>query len=139
MTTRTVYRVEHKEHGYGPYLKPDKFYDEDGDFYDEDFTTHYDVDGLHDAHNDSDDHPGPRCENLNFERTYQHVFGFDERKLADAWFKGFKRKLHAAGFVVNVYEAPAGSTFTGDSGRQCIFRKDLSRLVDTQSVIAYSR
>ena len=128
MKTRTVYRVEHEVEGYGPYLKVDE---------DMDFSPHEDVKGLHDAHEASNSHPGPRMDGLSYERTHRHVHGFDTRSLLDEWFAGFKRKLKSAGFVVRVYEAPAESTFTGESGRQCIFRKDMSRLVDTQSVIAY--
>lgn len=135
--TRTVYRVEHKDEGHGPYLKLEPYDDEDGGGTYMDFTTHWEVSGLHRAHEGSDDHPGPRMDDLSWERTENHVFGFDERGLLDLWFKGFKRRLHAAGFVVRIYEAPEDSTFTGDSGKQCIFRKDLSTVVDTQSVIAY--
>lgn len=135
MTTRTVYRVEHEQGGYGPYLRLERnIWSEE-----EDFDVHYDVEGLHDAHERSDAHPGPRSDGLSWERTHHHVFGFDKRELADTWFKGFKRKLHAAGFVVRVYEAPEDTTFTGESGKQCIFVKQDARLVDTQSVIAYSR
>lgn len=138
MNTRTVYRVEHAEEGYGPYLKyvpeeEDEFGDTSGGYAD----MHWEVEGLHDAHEESDAHPGPRQDGLSQERTYGHCHGFDSRELADKWFKGFKRKLHAAGFVVNIYEAPEESTFTSDSGKQTIFKKDSSKLVDTQSVIRY--
>ena len=133
MTTRTVYRVEHKDGGHGPYLKPES------DEWDEErwFTVHDEVEGLHSAHERSKAHPGPRQDGLEYDRTEDHVHGFDSRKLLDKWFKGFKRKLHAAGYVVRVYEAPEDSWYPGDSGRQCIFRKDLSGVVDTQNIIAY--
>lgn len=137
MTTRTVYRVEHKEQGYGPYLKPEEDENEENGWsaYSE---THWEVEGLHDAHENSDDHPGPRMDGLSWDRTDYHVFGFISRKSLDEWFKGFEHKLHAAGFVVNVYEASELTTHVGGSERQCIFVKHDSKLVDTQSVIAYS-
>jgi hypothetical protein len=130
--------VEHEEHGYGPYLKPEEFEDEDGisSVYSE---THWDVEGLHDAHENSDDHPGPRMDGLSWERTHYHVFGFISRETLDTWFKGFKRKLKAAGFVVRVYEASGLTTHVGESEKQCIFVKHEAKLVDTQSVIAYRR
>lgn len=137
-STRTIYRIEHKDEGYGPYLKmvTEEFNDEDYD----DLTysdVHYEVEGLHDAHERSTAHPGPRDDGLGRCRTDDHVHGFDSRELADKWFKGFKWKLKAAGFVVNVYEAPEDSTFTSDSGKQTIFLKNRSRLVDTQSILRY--
>lgn len=134
--TRTVYRIEHKDEGYGPYLKmvTEEYEDDDDLTYSD---VHYEVEGLHDAHERSRAHPGPRDDGLNRGRTDDHVHGFDSRELADKWFKGFKRKLKAAGFVVNVYEAPEDSTITGESGKQTIFLKNKSRLVDTQSVIRY--
>lgn len=135
MSTRTVYRVEHKEHGYGPYPKfvPD-MEDEDGGGYAD---MHWEIEGLHDAHEESTAHPGPRQDGLSGYRTYDHFHGFDSRELADKWFKGFKRKLSAAGFVVNVYEAPAESTITSRSGKQTIFLKSEAKIVDTQSVVRY--
>lgn len=133
MTTRTVYRVEHETEGYGPYLKMGTS-EWSGEQYSE---THEEVEGLHDAHESSDDHPGPRMDGLSWERTQDHVFGFDSRKDVDKWFKGFKRKLRAAGFVVRTYETPEDDWYPGDSGKQCIFRRDLSRVVDTNSVIGY--
>lgn len=123
---RTIYRVEHKDHGHGPYLK----LDEDGDN-----STHHEVDGLHDAHEGSKAHPGPRGDGLSWEISHYHVHGFDSRQKLDKWFKGFKRKLHAAGYVIRVFEALDESTFTSDSGKQTIFIKNDATLVDTMAVV----
>lgn len=126
---RTVYRVEHEEHGHGPYLKPDN---EDPGY----SSAHWEIDGLHDAHEASKAHPGPRQDGLGWDIiTDSHVHGFDSRELLDKWFSGFKRKLHEAGYVIRVFEAPEQSTFTSDSGKQTIFIKHLSRVVDTLPVV----
>lgn len=123
---RTVYRVEHKDHGHGPYLRPD----EDGDN-----DVHYEIAGLHDAHEGSTAHPGPRGDGLSWELSRHHVHGFDSRAKLDRWFTGFKRKLHAAGYVIRVFEALDESTYTSDSGRQTIFVKAEAKVVDTMSVV----
>jgi hypothetical protein len=92
------------------------------------------------AHNWSKAHPGPRHDSEQLGHLMNgHSFGFPSRDKADKWFKGFKRALKAAGFVVNVYEAPADSTHVSLSGKQAIFLKSKAKRVDTQSVIAYRR
>lgn len=137
METCTVYRVEHKTEGHGPYLKFIEEEDDNGESY-RYSGSHDEVAGLHSAHEASDDHPGPAGDGLYPYMRDEHVHGFDSREKLDTWFAGFKRKLDRAGFVVNVYKAPFDSWYPSDSGKQCIFRKDLSTLVDTQSVIGYS-
>lgn len=119
---KTVYRVEHREHGYGPYI-------------DNDMDTHHPIDGLHDAHQRSNVHPGPRGDSdLSWDFVGgTHRFGFASRKQLDKWFKGFKRKLHEAGFVIRVFEAPDETTVIGE--RQAIFIKEEAKLVATLPVV----
>ena len=120
-----VYRVEHVEHGNGPYIRKDR-------------GINWCIRGLHDAHQASSDHPGPKQDGLWMAlNEYKHVFGFPTREAADWWFKNFKHKLKAEGFVVNVYESEY--VRVSDSGKQCIFEKNPERLIDTQSVIGYSK
>lgn len=118
MDTVTVYRVEHRITEDGPYVF------QNGD-------TNWDaVSGLHRAHNGSTIHPGPYGDTvIGMQLTHDHSFGFGSRAQLDAWFKGFKKKLHAADFVIRVFEAPAISTTI--SGFQAIFVKDESRLIET--------
>jgi hypothetical protein len=67
--------------------------------------------------------------------TEAHSFGFGTREQLDRWFKGFKRKLHKAGFVIRIYEAPDASTYISD--RQAIFVKADSNLVQTLPAVRW--
>jgi len=124
LKTVTVYRVEHKEKGHGPYL------DRNGIF--------RGVSGLHTAHERSPQHPGPRQDGLGWD-VYGKSFAFPDRERMDWWFKDFKHKLNREGFVVNIYEVGEEHTTVSESGKQVIFEKDQAKLVDTQSVIGYSK
>lgn len=122
---KTIYRVEHREHGHGPYL------DNDRDMY-------WGIEGLHDAHEGSRKHPGPRGDSgLDWDWSERQRFGFGSRKRLDEWFKGFKRKLHEAGFVIRVYEAPDETTSISE--HQALFIKEDSRLVETIPVVRWAR
>ena len=121
-----VFRVEHKIDGNGPYIEADG-------------SLNWNVGGLHDAHQHSDKHPGPRTDGLDWALYYWHSFGFPHRPASDWWFKNFKQKLHRAGYVVNVYECNEEDVVTSTSRKQCIFEKKKAKLVDTQSVIGYSK
>lgn len=127
---KTVYRVEHAEGGYGPYLKQEA--DEDLSLYTE---THYEVAGLHDAHRASVEHPPPGMDGLMWDITDEHVHGVDSLELLDTWFEGFHKELDKAGFVIRVYKAPKATTFTGESGKQTIFIKADSKVVDTLPIL----
>ena len=121
-----VYRVEHVEHGNGPYIRKDT-------------GINWSIAGLHQSHQ-GDSHPGPHGDGLSkyFEQC-KHVFGFPSREAADWWFKNFKQKLNREHFVVNVYDVDEDAVRVGNSGKQCIFEKKKAKLVDTQSVIGYRK
>jgi hypothetical protein len=126
LQTELVFRVEHKLEGYGPYIHAN------GD-------AHGEVAGLHYAHGSSVAHPGPLSpkEELTQVLRIGHSFGFPSRAALDKWFAGFKRKLHAAGFVIRTYEAPSDTTYHSNSGKQVIFMRDLSDVVDTEPAVRY--
>ena len=121
----TVFRVEHKDVGNGPYIHAN------GDL-------NRTIAGLHNAHQTSSKHPGPRTD-INAVLYYWHSFGFPHRPAADWWFKNFKQKLHREGYVINVYECNEEDVVVSESRKQCIFEKKKAKLVDTQSVIGYSK
>jgi hypothetical protein len=121
--TTTVYRVEHGVTGDGPYIRNDK-------------GTNFVIGGLHEAHNGSTKHPGPYGDStVGWHLTEDHIFGFGTREQLDGWFKGFKRKLHEAGFVIRIFEAPDETTI--ESEFQTIFIREESELVQTIPVVRW--
>jgi len=124
--TTTVYRVEHSVTGEGPYIRSNR-------------DTNWDaVPGLHRAHNMSDAHPGPYADDVVGRKLRdEHSFGFSSREQLDKWFKGFKKKLHTAGFVIRVFEAPEDTTVI--SGHQTIFVKDDSKVVQTLPAVRWGQ
>lgn len=118
MDTVTVYRVEHRITEDGPYVL------RNGD-------TNWDtIPGLHRAHNGSVNHPGPYGDTtVGYVLDHNHSFGFGSRAQLDKWFKGFKKKLHKADYVIRVFEAPAISTTVSEF--QAIFVKAESKLIET--------
>lgn len=128
-----VYRVEHEVNGHGPYLCGLGVWKEYEKF---------DVPGLHEAHEHSLEHPGPWTDGdgqLGLERTSAHVFGFPSRAACDRWFESFEIKMRTLGYVVNVYECSPEDVCVSPTEKQLIFIKKNAKLVDTQSVIGYSK
>ena len=122
-----IYRVEHRDTTDGPYIRTDR-------------ETNWTIEGLHRAHEGSPNHPGPMSESAIgwWKLREDHSFGFGSMDQLHAWFKGFKRKLHAAGFVVRVFETRDDeSTIITD--HQAVFIREDAKMVDTLSVFRYTK
>jgi len=113
-----VFRVEHFETGIGPYTDKGTI-----DF-------HLGLDLIR-AHNNSQDHPGPVQEGLGelLESCEEYRFGFEDLESLRTWFSGWIERLHAAGYLIAVYEVPATWVIFGS--KQCIFHPDFVENVYT--------
>jgi hypothetical protein len=58
-----------------------------------------------DAHDGSEDHPTPVADGLARPEENE-IHGFLTEREARRWFAGFLARLHRAGFVLALYEAP---------------------------------
>lgn len=118
MSTELVYRVQHHETGEGPY----------GDF-------HEAVDGILYAHND-DKHPGPRNPISGLKNTWSvgQLFGFRSREQLDEWFKGWKYRLHSAGYVIKVFKVQEDMICHGVQ-QLCFWPEGVLEEVETLSTV----
>lgn len=118
MTTELVYRVQHNRNGEGPY----------GDF-------HPAIDGIMYAHND-DKHPGPRNElsGMKWDWSHGQLFGFSSREMLDEWFKGWKYRLHEAGYVIKVFKVQSDKICHGYH-QLCFWPDGVVEEVETLSTV----
>ena len=111
MNIITVYRVEHKEDGIGPYR-----HNKGSDFYHQ----------INRDHGD-ENHPAD-WEDGFFEKEINHPlsnrhhkFGFLSMGDVKEWFDGYLPSLRKHGFVVKKYTTPRKNVIVGNSGKQVIF------------------
>lgn len=76
--------------------------------------------GMYQAHSDRK-HQTPIGDPMLNGIDYDEVCGMDSRSALDEWFSGWTEVLDSLGFLVSVYEVPAGSVRKGSHG-QVLFR-----------------
>ncbi len=105
----TVYRVEHWESGRGPYSQCLGWV-------------------LNDicASHAGPAHPSTSEDGLSTCKPC----GFLSLETLRRWFKGWMRKLRAAGFVIIKLEVPPDAVFVGKSGKQVVFEASKAKLVE---------
>lgn len=101
----TIYRVEHRDTGVGPYRKGNGIAEE-----------------MNAAHGRLRKirHVVPLADGIE---TMEHrdVCGFVSRERLDTWFYGWKKRLHEMGYCIALYEVPMELVKFGKT--QCIFRR----------------
>ena len=87
------------------------------------------------AHN-SDRHPGPRnpISGLHLTWSMGQLFGFRDRKQLDRWFKGWKHRLHDAGYVIKVLKVSEDQICHGDR-QLCFWPEGVVEEVETFSTV----
>ena len=118
MTTELVYRVQHHRTTEGPY----------GDF-------HPAIENMIYAHQ-SDKHPGPRNPISGLADTWSRgqLFGFRSREQLDDWFKGWKLRLHDAGYVIKVLKVREDLINHG-TNQLCFWPEGVFEEVETLPVV----
>jgi len=120
-----VYRVEHKEDNGGPY-RSDRFLEKMEDVHSTDKRA---------SHPTRSDDFRQHLEDgvMTAEEFDTCVCGFLSFALFSRWFKGFKRELKRAGFVLRLFET--GHVFVGESERQIMFDREKAKLIGEKSVL----
>jgi hypothetical protein len=111
---QTVYRVQHPSNGEGTY----------GDY------DHPEISRIMYAHQ-NDAHPGPRnwASGMSLTWCTGMIFGFADREQLDEWFKGWKMRLHRAGYVITRWEVDPDQISYGYN--QLAFWQEHGKLVET--------
>jgi hypothetical protein len=119
-----VYRVEHAGYREGPY-NPEWAPE-----------VHKGGDSMSWAHTGRTNTPGPRRDMGEadfFRLSSRHFFGFKTREALDRWFCGWKRVLHAAGYLIAAYEVPEEHVIFGK--RQLAFVRHKAQHITDLPVI----
>jgi len=99
-----VYRIEHPEHGLGPYSRHDELGSK----------------LLHVHGYDYHNHPGALDDELIlFVRQYEALFACPDMATLHAWFDGFWEELMQAGYQIEIYRVKFYKM--GKSGKQLAF------------------
>lgn len=119
-----IYRIEHKESGYGPY-NPDHYTVTDDRIY-----------YMGKSHLD-DDHPSVRLDcHYNAKKGYapsDYYCGFRSMKDLDAWFNGWLDILHNNNFHLVMYSIEAKYVFLGK--KQVSFVKERATKIKESTLI----
>lgn len=104
-----IYRIEHKDHGEGPY--------KNGNFGKK----------LCNDHFNKNSHPCFEEDGINQHPKFigVQVAGFDSEKKMVAWFKGYGKRLKRNGYKIFIYKVDKSDVIFGKSGRQLAFIKPM--------------
>jgi hypothetical protein len=116
-----VYRIEHKEYGWGPY--------KDGSLGKK----------LCDSHFNEDKHPCFAEDGItrNPDFSGRHVAGFDSEEKVVAWFEGYGKHLKRNGYKIAVYNVDDADVIFGKSGKQLAFKRSIYDPRPTQKPINF--